>query len=489
MWNEDIARAVGGDARRHLERVRMLADGAVRWRGERIGDGRGKGKRRENGQGGKSRVLVPMPVKWGMFVIRGEDGRVVVVGREGEFDSGPVGGGQVDRGMRGQKNKEKERGRKETDNKRNGKKMEGKRGHTGRKREVLTPIRESSDEYDYTGSRSDDEGSLTGFFMTGGASGWPSRTATPESSSSSDTIRHDTSDHTSPARTKTSLRSPPGGWPSPPLSPVHAWGGGNDDTQGFEDRSISSSSSKKSKQTGKWDKKDEDVVSIKTYSTYRQPTVEDASTTSDSVRGYKQRSGRKSKKGEGNGWTDSIDAASQQSWGAGKHGKKGLEHCTHERGGWTGREAPSEHSWNGDISRATNENSWDGFERVKTVSEVSVAGSGSTRSSLVSRASRPSEVSKHDGRGHEGSYNAGWGGSQASRQSWSSEKARVDDDEWGGSRRSSEKSRRSSNAGSGCQREEYADRFDDDNEVYLDEFWGGTPVRVESRQTSVVGWD
>jgi len=41
------------------------------------------------GEKKKDTVTIPMPPQWGTFVIKAEDGRVIVVDKDGEFDSGP----------------------------------------------------------------------------------------------------------------------------------------------------------------------------------------------------------------------------------------------------------------------------------------------------------------------------------------------------------------------------------------------------------------
>lgn len=73
-WNENTKRAVSGDVRRHVVKIRDL---------------RGKVQVKKVKGVEKEKVVVPVPRQWGPFVIKDKDGRVVVVDGEGEFDSGP----------------------------------------------------------------------------------------------------------------------------------------------------------------------------------------------------------------------------------------------------------------------------------------------------------------------------------------------------------------------------------------------------------------
>ncbi|USP72931.1 hypothetical protein yc1106_00205 [Curvularia clavata] len=79
VWNENAKKAVSGDVRRHMDKIRDLR-GKVQVRKVK------KGREMEKE---KKKVLVPVPRRWGTFVIKDKDGRVVVVDEEGEFDSGP----------------------------------------------------------------------------------------------------------------------------------------------------------------------------------------------------------------------------------------------------------------------------------------------------------------------------------------------------------------------------------------------------------------
>ncbi|KAI8933161.1 hypothetical protein NX059_009802 [Plenodomus lindquistii] len=482
LWNDAVQVAVSGDIARNLARVRGLVGVGRR--------DRGGGERRERE---KEMVVVPVPRQWGSFVITGEDGRVIVVDGEGEFDSGVRGQGREEKRREGPRwvrapERRGEMGvrddgvpRRERKEKRHRRSHRCKKGHCAcvpaPPLKPLTTIAESEHEEMDQVSDGEDPVSPTGFFMTGGASGWPSREATSVAS---------------PARSEAHVRSSPGAWPSPPLSPIRStapskhssdqsssWLGELEDRSA---RSLSSHHSNKSPKTRRSRRHEIDNMSTKSYSTYKAPTVEDAlSTSSQSARSSKHV-----------GWVDS--AQDDDTWGERKEAsKKGSDVS------WNGSKKSSVSGWSSS-RKAASENSWDGFEKNKTASEISVAGSGSERSTLSSRA--PSQalsdlsgkVSTHGShRSHRseksGTSLPGWDGSQVSKKRWSSEKAHVDDDGWGGETSQSgwdgsEMSGKRYGAGSNGS----ANGFDEADETYLNENWGGRRVRVGSRQTSVAGW-
>ncbi|KAF3009681.1 hypothetical protein E8E13_008399 [Curvularia kusanoi] len=92
-WNDDIARAVSGDIGRSLARLRRVASVRPLIRedrdegGERndVDEERAKKERRDRRKGV---VSVSVPGPWGVFVIKSEDGRVIVVDSEGDFEGG-----------------------------------------------------------------------------------------------------------------------------------------------------------------------------------------------------------------------------------------------------------------------------------------------------------------------------------------------------------------------------------------------------------------
>ncbi|KAF2852089.1 hypothetical protein T440DRAFT_467323 [Plenodomus tracheiphilus IPT5] len=323
--------------------------------------------------------------------------------------------------------------------------------------------------------------------MTGGASGWPSRDGTAIASS---------------VRSEAHGRSLPGSWPSPALSPVKStfvsqqssddsisWAV---DNECHSKRIESSNRSAKSHMAHRSTRHEIEHISTKSYSTYKAPTVEDAHNTS----------------------SESASSLQQPGWGG----------VTYKEGDWQGDKKGSGASWNrnkksdtngrGASSKAASNNSWDGFEKNKTDSEVSVAGSGSEKSALSSLAPshRGAKTSTHrshrSGRSRASNIDfgaqTGWGGSEVSRKTWGGEKGRIDDDGWGdrggdetseggchvnGSQHGSGRRRRRRAGGSKGS----ANAFEEPDETYLNENenenWRGTPARVGSRQTSVAGWN
>lgn len=358
-------------------------------------------------------MRVPLPRMWGTFVIRGDDGRVIIVDREGEFDSG-VPKAEEARGKRWVKaqstrssvvlkepsitlSSPPRAGREGAQSKKE------KHGHSHRRKrphhshllspplEPLMPIEESEYEEEYELSCGEDVASPTGFFMTGGASGWPSRAPTLTAS---------------PEKLEPPPRSPTSSWPTPTHSTTTSVASSKldrDETRSWtmdglerSHRSESSHHSRRSSKSQTSRKQIKDDMSTRSYSTYKAPTVEEGrDTCSESVPSFDPK-----------GWSGSAREH--------RSTKSSVNSC-----------------------RAASENSWDGFEKKKTASEVSVAGSGSERSSLRGR-------------------------------SRSSGRARTEDVGW--------------SSGS-------ANGFDEDNETYLNEKWGGTRVRVCSRRTRVGGWE
>ncbi|KAJ4377394.1 hypothetical protein N0V83_000219 [Neocucurbitaria cava] len=530
VWNEDMQKAISGDMARNLAKIKDLGKMEVvkRRRGDRANEK-------------KKPVTMFLPPKWGPFVIREENGRVTVIDEDGEFDSGPLEDAEKERteGMRWirvtssteptsvtsstevstllssslstqsiyshdakaprPREKDKKHSRRSQSHKR-------KKAHHHRHPPTpLTTMLESDYEDGYQLSGGEDNVmSPTQFFMTGGASGWPSsRTSTSVAAPAAKaTTPYGSSNHDSPVKSRSPVCSPPGGWPSSPLpSPVksvvvseQSWGGGNDNRNAWgeddsqpKERSERSSSSYRSERsnTSRTSRRGQgfENTSTRTYSVYRAPTVQDASETSSEgmMRRYVQ-----------TGWGGSLKSGS---------GKQAVRNRKDQNTDYSAgsSHAGSEQDLGGNDERSGT--GWDGYERVKTVSEVSVVGTGSLRSSRESHSQAPSRQTatacSHSSRPASHAHSdlgsqMGWGGgSRASRQSWSSEKARVDDDGWGGSQqKSSEGGRANSSSKRGSEKaSRYANAYDEDNETYLNENWGGTPVRVGSRQTRVAGWD
>ncbi|KAF2023611.1 hypothetical protein EK21DRAFT_80491 [Setomelanomma holmii] len=459
VWNEDIQKAVAGDIQRSLDKMRGVRNVEIKSVGA-------EKKSQEAKDREKDTVMVPLPPKWGTFVIKADDGRVIVVDEDGEFDSGPRKLAPEQQSVKWIKaptmidtpsvpppslkhsaSRDKERRTKERK----------KHKEISLPTKTLTPIPESEYEDGYVPSAGEDLFSPTGFFMTGGADGWPSRPAT--STTDLNTVE------ACLAYTLTT------GKLAVPTAVAHEIG-----------------------------KKDFDNVSNKTYSTYRPVTVEDApDTSSENAPIVKQVSWAGSQKGSVSGWGGSNDGlgdchkssvksskygsdaiedeawtaseaaseihmgASVQNW-VGDRVKTISETSTHKSRARSHRSrrhktrsqsrshAPSEHSWaDGDKD---SEATWDGYEKPKTLSEVSVAGTGSERSWPDSQASEQ----RHGSRS--------WAGSQrANVDGWPSDQTESEDGQ-----------------------ATYANGYDEDNATYLNENWGGVKVRVGSRRESVAGW-
>tara|TARA_R110002003_G_scaffold175_2_gene14155 strand:- start:22928 stop:24760 length:1833 start_codon:yes stop_codon:yes gene_type:complete len=525
-WNEDIQKAVAGDIQGSLEKMQRVTNLEFKRPGNEY-EVKESGRRRK-----KDTVTIPMPPRWGTFVIKAEHGRVIVIDEDGEFDSGPQMPAQqppakwvkapstIDTPSLPQ-SPPKYSSARDKDRKRKDKK---KHKHLLLSAKSLTPIQESEYEIGYTPSVGEDLDSPTGFFMTGGASGWPSQPATPFASPTKSAKSSQQSYASSPPKPASPVRSPPGSWPSPPQSPSKTlisastrhktWG---------EQKSHSSSSSKHSRRSGQ---KDHDNVSTKSCSTYRPATVEDApDTSSENASILKEVAWGGSQKhsdtgwgGSNNGWEGShksshkssrrsSKAADNVSWIAsqpasdyhvetsvqnwvGDRVKTISEASTHKSRSRSHRSrshrshsqsishTPSEQAW--EPSAKGSEASWDGYEKPKTLSEVSVAGTGSERSWPESQASsrHGSRTSSHrNNRNHGSSRHDSQSGWEGSNRSWGgSQKANVDG--WTGDRMESE-------GGD----EKYVNAYDEDNKTYLNENWGGVKVRVGSRRESVAGWD
>jgi hypothetical protein len=627
-WNDNVQRAISGDIQRNLEKIRGLRGLEVK-KADRNDLKNETAGGQEKAQ--KDTVTIPMPPQWGTFVIKANDGRVIVVDKNGEFDSGPQKvvsdqqrpwvkaastveptypartssppsppnhrtSNRSPRAAPEKSSKQKSRSAK------NGKKDKSRQQHDSSPK-VLTPIPESEYEDGYLPSGGEDIGSPTGFMMTGGASGWPSSKPTSIASpamSVSDgyeyvvpgspikaisegfryvTPRSRGSKHVVPGsdtwfdEKKTSpMRSPPGGWPSPELSPVNedrkvapetSWDGGQFESTwkaASPSRSHKSDGSHRSTRSRKSQKsrKELENASVKSHSTYKAPTVEDApNNSSEEKEDYVT-----------TGWGGSVKSSGKHDWDDKKKNREGSvnNRKTDKASGWAsplntphphtwaGCKSPSERSWNkrpkaadnpswtgiepfasnikadsatsppfGSPTRPSSNAAWDGFEKIKGLSDVSVADTGSERGSLGHQSRVSSQPSTHRTHGshdtrtshrtkrhaqptgwedsrsgwgggshtsHKSQYSpqpdaaTGWPGSRAASQaSWNSDRARVDygdGDGWGDE---------------GKDKGQYANGFDEDNATYLNDTWGGIPVRVGSRagsrtsRQSGVGWE
>jgi hypothetical protein len=610
MWNDDVQRAITGDMQRNLGKIRGLGELEVK-KAEYKDCGNEKVVGQE--QMKKDTVTIPMPPQWGTFIIKANDGRVIVVDKDGEFDSGPQKAANeqqrpwvkaastiepaspaqyssppspLKHGTSTGLSQEHSKGNRKQETRSDKKeKPEKTRQSHHSPSKALTAIPESEYEDGYLPSGGEGIGSPTGFMMTGGASGWPSSRPTSVASPAisvsdgyeyvvqgspikaiSEGFRHVTPgsrgytpvvakpDSWLEEKKSSPVRSPPGGWSSPELSPVkedgkaaseRSWTGGQ-----FENAWKAASPSHSHKTAGSHrnsrgdksqnSKKYLDDTSVKSHSTYKAPTVEDApSTTSEEKKDYiatgwggsvksssnQDWSGNKksvdtTKKDKKSGWTSPPNTPHPHTWAGGKSpSEQSWSHRPRaaDNPSWTGIEpfesqkqvnSPSSPQFRSPV-RPSSDDAWDGFERRKGLSDVSVVGTGSERESLGHHSrvsSNPSTHRSHRSRDTHTSHGrnrpaqpTGWedgqpGGSQTSRKSrnshqpdattawpgsrvaseasWNSNKARVDhgdDDGWGGGEKDNG---------------QYANGFDEDNATYLNDNWGGVPVRVGSRAGS-----
>lgn len=91
-WTAEKEKALAGDMFRSLAKLKSVA--RVEVRDAHDGEKRKARKVRDRSKVGAveddGRVRIMKPLRWGTFVIEGEDGRVVIVDEQGEYDSGKV---------------------------------------------------------------------------------------------------------------------------------------------------------------------------------------------------------------------------------------------------------------------------------------------------------------------------------------------------------------------------------------------------------------
>ncbi|EMD92453.1 hypothetical protein COCC4DRAFT_69812 [Bipolaris maydis ATCC 48331] len=430
VWNERVQKAVSGDVQRHVDKIRGLR-GCVRV--QKVGGVSESEKKKE-------KVSVPLPREWGTFVIREKDGRVVVVDEEGEFDSG--GQQQLPRWawVRAESTvqaSESESVRGDVEQLRLEQQMGSSRSvgiaKTARRRhrefgwsnsqgsptKVLSPIPESECESGCLPSGSETTRSPRDFMMSG-ANAWsphtrPSAVSTVGSASESWDYR--SSKSVAEMVKKGYRHVKPVSWET-----RHAGDAWEVDGPGHWYQNNGSTSSSKSKK------------STKSCSTYKAPTVEDASSTSSG--------------GDGRNLPHPYTWAASPSDSVGNWSRRPK---AADNPAWTGIQAYSSQQHvlnNTPTTRSSSEVTWDGFERDKTLSDVSIAGSSSTHGC----PSNKSMQSNHHDTG---------------RRSTSREQIRAYNQHgW------------EAHGSSGRGTIRYANGFDEDNATYLNANWGGTPVRV-----------
>ena len=425
VWNEYVRKAVSGDVQRHIDKIRGLR-GCVRV--QKIGGG-GVGESEKK----KEKVCVPLPREWGTFVIREKDGRVVVVDEEGEFDSGAqqqqprwawIKASEAESvredGEQLRLEQHMGSGRSEGSAKtaRRRHKKFGRCSNQGLPTKVLAPIPEFECESGCLSSGSETTRSPAEFMMSG-TNAWsphtqPSAVSTVDSASESWDYRSSKSvaemvrkgyRHVKPVSRES--RRAGDAWEVD--GPDH-W---------YQNNGSTSSKSKKS---------------TKSCSTYKAPAVEDASSTSlggDARNLPHPYTWATSPSNSVGNWSRRRKAADNPAW-TGTQAYPSQQHVLNN--------TPTTHS--------SSEVTWDGFERDKTLSDVSIAGSSSTHGC----PSNKSMQSNHHDTG---------------RRSTSREQRRADNQHgWeahGSSRRGTVR---------------YGNGFDEDNATYLNANWGGTPVRV-----------
>jgi hypothetical protein len=523
VWNDDVARAVGGDIHRSLAKMRGLAGVEVK-RAET--DSKEEKRRRDKRRGV---VSVPAPLKWGTFVIKGDDGRVVVIDDRGEYDSGAV------RRKDKEERKESKRwvkaarslsppsvpvstdrvtsvhssnGRGES--RRCSAKVKTSRASKEKRRpKALSPMPESNYSSDDDDPVKLSAASPTNFFMTGGLTGWPSpapsltKLSPSPSPDRAPTVPHaltwdtTTSPHTYDTRSETrsksksrrrSLHTQPHGWPSAPASPTESVCSST-----FTHLKAASSfrkSSRSSRPAGTIHSKREsyrDYDGQEAEFNYQPPDVVEVTydETPPGEVSYSQ-AGWGDKTASARSWTgaheEDQNKGSDLGWGGPAKGS-----------GWEAEEVGSKpgsmHGW--DEEKHSNDKGnggeeWDGFERPKATSEVSVAG-GSERSWPASQHSVHTQLTHRTHRSHT-SRRSGrrsptdWPASQAASKAGSAL-------HWGGSEDSKHSWSKSKHGSKTSSPTKYQNGFDEDNATYLNETWGGIPVRVASPHKSVVGWD
>ncbi|RAR04091.1 dephospho-CoA kinase [Stemphylium lycopersici] len=557
MWNDDVQRAISGDMHRNLKKMRSL-------RGLEVKRAIAKNGIRKGVE--KDTVTVPMPLQWGAFIIKSDDGRVIIVDKDGEFDSGPQ---RIDDEKEQQRQRpwvkaastlappsppftsapppllehhdlskqQKEKGKSKSRDKKRCHKSSRHSHHSPQK--ALIPIMESEYEDGYLSSDGKDIGSPTGFMMTGGASEWPSRTAAYTASptgSVSDGYEYIASEsmakkvrdgyrHVKPVSHSYDYTFPK----SSPLKNAAkavsnaSWNGGQFEDAWEMDSPARTNKSDGSRRRGKSTEspklKDVGNVSAKSHSTYKAPTVEDAPSTSSASNNGSTKMGwgdspkkshfsqkgddhsfRGSMNNDQDDWTSLPTFPHSDTWACAPSQPISEQSWTSrpkaaDNPAWTGVKSFTSKQYAKSTSRASSATTWDGYEVDKTLSDISVAGSGSERGSLHSSSQVSHQSPTRDRHGSRASHGGSSGHSAIQPSAWEDDQVA-----WTGSQHkhhgnnsSSPKRKTSvqdSNRGwedaeqSGSARstrsttQKYANGFDEDNATYLNGNWGGTPVRI-----------
>lgn len=528
-WNDDIARAVSGDIQRSLATLERIAGVEVK---RRLADPKEEKRRSERK---RSLVSVPAPLKWGTFVIKGDNGRVVVVDERGEYDSGaarkedkreesrkwveaarspsppvfeppPV----VEIAAEGRASKAGGTEESRSKTRRDSKVKTSRTSKEKRRPRALSHVPESV--YDSGDPVKPSAVSPTDFFMTGGLSGWPSSgkpSRVPSPESPSPIVPHaitwdpSTSPYTYDSRSKPDSKSKPGsqsartlphGWPTRSASPTRSVGSSTftylKPTRKGTSRRSSHSRSKQSSRYG------HSVQEVE--SNYQLPDIIEVTydETPPGEVSYSQADWKEDKAKNSQSWSAADDEEKTKGSDLGWSGSA-------KASAWAADEvrskAGSVHDWSNASRRSSDlDDEWDGFERPKTTSEVSVAG-GSERSWPASQPSIHTVQAQRSHRSHTSRRSSrhsptDWPPSHAASQAgsvihWGGSAAQSEQN-WPGSAHGSAHSWSKSSHGSDKSNPaKYQNGFDEDNATYLNETWGGIPVRVASPHKSVAGWD
>jgi hypothetical protein len=523
-WNPNIARAISGDIHASLAKLERIAGVEVKRAALTLKEEKRRNERK------RGVVSVPAPLKWGTFVIKDGEGRVVVVDERGEYDSGAVRkDNSKEREKRwveaarsasppavfhlphvGEAPKEKRtregHGVKErrSETRRDSKVETSRTSKDKRKPRALTPTPGSA--YDSDNPVKPSAVSPTDFFMTGGLSGWPSpskpsRAPSPEPPSR--TVPHaitwdtSTSPYTYDSCSKPASKSRSGshsaqtlphGWPSRPASTTRSACSSTFTylKPSSTKRRFRRSSHAQSEQGSRHGHDGQEVVSD-----YQPPDIIEV-TYDETPPGEVSFS---------QAGLHSDKAPSAQIWsaaaGEGKSKGSDLGWSGSAKGSvWAGDEVRSKsrsaRNWSNSSGRSNDPNDeWDGFERPKTTSEASVAG-GSERSWPASQHSIHTVQTHRTQRRHTSRRSSrhnpvAWpaasqdGSAVQSEQIWpaSAHGSKHSQKSWTKSKHGSDESSPT----------KYQNGFDEDNATYLNEMWDGIPVRVASPHKSVAGWD
>ncbi|KAJ4373724.1 hypothetical protein N0V86_007867 [Didymella sp. IMI 355093] len=538
VWNDDIARAVGGDIHRSLAKMKRLAGVEVK-RAEL--DSKEEKRRRDKRRG---IVSVPAPLKWGTFVIKGDDGRVVIIDDRGEHDSGDM--HREDREAQKESKRWVKAARSPSllpvpvftdrvtsvrssngrgESRRCSAKVKTSRASSKARRipKAFSPVPESNYSSDDGEPVKLSATSPTDFFMTGGLTGWPSpapsltKLSPSPSSDRAPTVPHattwdtSTSPHTYDTRSGTRLKSksrrrsihtPPHSWPSAPASPRESVCSSTFTCLMAASSLRKSSGSSRLARTANF-KRDSyhHYDGQEAVLNYQHPDIVEVTydETPPGEVSYSQ-AGWGEKTASARSWTDAHEEGrnkgSDLRWGG-----------PAKRSGWetddVGSISGSMHGWdeekhsnNGDDGNGE----WDGFERPKTTSEVSVAGDSerswpasqhSVRTQLTHRTHR-SHTSHRSSRHSPTNWPTGQAASRADSALHRGSSAVHSEQNWPASAHGSEDSNSWSKSKYGSKTSsptKYQNGFDEDNATYLNETWGNIPVRVASPHKSVMGWD